>query len=66
MVPGKEKVNVANRSLDLDALESCWQASKRRREMHAVETERLEGEQDRIEFELGRSHSPLRRWSGTP
>ncbi len=55
-----------------------WQGNERRlneinamtglgREMHAAEAERLEGEQDRIEFELGRQQQgPSRRWSGAP
>jgi hypothetical protein len=32
--------------------------------MHAAETERLEAEQDAIEFELGKPEGPPRRWSG--
>ena len=60
-----------------DELESKWQANERRlneiadmtglgREMHATETERLESEQDRIEWQLGLDSSlpGLRRWSG--
>ncbi len=53
-----------------------WQANERRlneiaamtglgREMHATEAERLDPEQDRIEFELGRDgREGSRRWSG--
>jgi hypothetical protein len=57
------------------APESTWQANARRlseiaamsglgREMHAAESERLEAEQDAIEFEIGKPEGPPRRWSG--
>jgi hypothetical protein len=52
-----------------------WQANERRlkelhamtglgREMHGAEIERLEAEQDAIEFEVGKPEGPPRRWSG--
>jgi hypothetical protein len=59
-----------------DELESKWHANERGlarirampgldREMHVAESERLEGEQDAIEFELGRDgREGSTRWSG--
>jgi hypothetical protein len=63
---------------DREALETKWQANERRlneiaamtglgREMHSAETERIEAEQDDIEWELGFDRpmrAGLRRWSG--
>ncbi len=61
---------------DRGAPETRWQANECRlneihamtglgREIHATEAERLEGEQDRIEFELGRNAPEgSKRWSG--
>ncbi len=55
-----------------------WQANERRlreihamtplgRETHGAEIERLEAEQDAIEFELGRDgREGSKRWSGMP
>jgi hypothetical protein len=67
-----------NDSLDPYALEARWQAIERElsriavmpgldREMHAREAERLEAEQDRIEWQLGFDRpgdAESRRWSG--
>jgi hypothetical protein len=64
--------------LDRDDLETRWQANERQlnriaaspgldREMCAAEIERIEAEQDRIEFLLGfekHTHSSSRRCSG--
>jgi|HubBroStandDraft_4_1064222.scaffolds.fasta_scaffold3248236_1 hypothetical protein len=63
---------------DPEVLETKWQANERRlteigsmsglgREMHATETERLEAEQDRIEWHLGferPADAESRKWSG--
>ena len=62
---------------DRDALESKWQAQLNRiaaasdldRELLATEAERLEDEQDWIEWSLGfdrPSEARTRRWSGLP
>jgi hypothetical protein len=65
-------------SLGPYALDSRWQANERRpneiaamtglgREMHAAESERLEGEQDAVEHALGfdrPADAVSRRWSG--
>jgi hypothetical protein len=67
-----------NAELDRDDLEIRWQANERQlnriaaaptldREMCAADVERIEAEQDRIEFLLGfekLTHSSSRRWSG--
>jgi hypothetical protein len=64
-------------AVDRESLEARWQANERRlneiaamtglgREMHAVESERLETAQDAIEFELGADGRPgSRKWSGS-
>jgi len=63
-------------SLDPYALEARWHANERElariaampgldREIHASAAERIEAEQDRIEWQLGcDSRSGSRRWSG--
>jgi hypothetical protein len=67
-----------NESLDPYALESRWQANERElnriaampgldREMHASAAERIEAEQDRIEWQLGFDRpcdANSRHWSG--
>jgi hypothetical protein len=62
--------------IDRDAPESQWQANERRlneiaamtglgREMHAAETDRLDGAQDAIEWFLGLDcPAGSKRWSG--
>ena len=64
--------------LDRNDLEACWQANERQlnriaaappldREICAVDVERIEAEQDRIEFLVGfenPGHSGSHRWSG--
>jgi len=66
--------------LDRDALESKWQANERElnriaaspgldRELLATDVERLEDEQEWIEWSLGFDHptdARTRRWSGMP
>jgi hypothetical protein len=65
-------------SLDPYALDAKWQANERElsrirampgldREMHAGDAERIEGEQDRIEWQLGferPADAASRKWSG--
>jgi hypothetical protein len=65
-------------SLDPYALDAKWQANERElnriramtgldREMHAGDAERIEGEQDAIEFALGierPTDAASKRWSG--
>ncbi len=65
-------------SLDPYALDARWQANERElnriaampgldREMHAADAERLEGEQDTIEWQLGLGRpadAESRKWSG--
>jgi hypothetical protein len=64
---------------DRESLESTWRQNEAElnrlhsmtplgRESYAGRIEQLEGEQDRIEFELGAPDVPpgLRKWSGMP
>jgi hypothetical protein len=63
---------------DRPKLDARWQANERElnriagmggldRELHAARREALEGDQDAIEFELGRTaRDGARRWSGLP
>jgi hypothetical protein len=65
-------------SVDRDAVESKWQANERRlteihamtglgRPMHGAEIERIEGEQDHAEWQLGfdgPTRAGSRRWWG--